>query len=129
MPSHVFLVPTLKIYSSSNTTLEGQPLTLNCSTSQTGVVIKWLFNGTEISLDDERYMFAPAGLNTMITIINPNVSESGDYSCVIDVNSDTDIGDDTVITIFPGMSVATGRSVSTVEIAVHTYHNILCVSH
>ncbi|XP_065910295.1 uncharacterized protein [Dysidea avara] len=94
-------VPTLKIYSSSNTTLEGQPLTLNCSTSQTGVVIKWLFNGTEISLDDERYMFAPAGLNTMITIINPNVSESGDYSCVIDVNSDTDIGDDTVITIFP----------------------------
>jgi len=104
MPCCVFPVPTLKIYSSSNTTLEGQPLTLNCSTSQEGVVVKWLFNGTEISPDDERYMFAPDGLNTMITIINPNVSESGDYSCVINVNSGTDIGDDTVITIFPGIS-------------------------
>ena len=98
-------VPTLTIHSSSNTTLEGQPLTLNCSSSQEGVVVKWLFNGSEISLDDERYMFAPDGLNTVNTIINPTVSESGDYSCVIDINSDADIGDDTVITIFPGMFI------------------------
>lgn len=97
-------MPNLTISSNITTTLEGQPITLICSSSEDEVVVKWLFNGTEITLDDERYMFSPPGLNNMLTIINPNTSESGDYSCEIDIDSTVENIPSTVnITVLPGM--------------------------
>ena len=88
--------------------MEGQPISLNCSTSEDDVVVRWLFNGKEIALDDERYVFSPLGLNTMLTIINPNTSDSGVYSCEIDLpeGSRTEIGPSEVnVTFLLGMDI------------------------
>lgn len=98
-----YVVPILMISSSGMETLEGQPITLNCSASEDHVVVKWLFNGTEIALDDERYIFSPPGLNNILTIINPNTSESGNYSCRINITSPIEDDDDTIpIMVLPG---------------------------
>jgi len=95
-------VPNLTISTEVSTTLEGQPITLNCSAAEDEVVVKWLFNGTEIALNDERYIFSPPGLNNILTIINPNTSESGDYSCRIDVDIEVDT-EFVMITVLAGM--------------------------
>ena len=100
------LVPSLEIPPVINEPLEGQPITINCSTSENGVVVRWLFNGERIAFDDERYMFSPPGLNNTLTILNPNTSDSGVYSCEIDLpeGSRTEIGPTEVnITILQGM--------------------------
>ena len=102
------LVPTLKISTPNmNTILEGQPITINCSASEDQVVVRWSFNGTEIAPDDERYIFSPPGLNNILTIINPNASESGNYSCNIDIDSTSKDDDERMISIIvlPGMYV------------------------
>ena len=70
--------------------------------------MRWLFNGKEIALDDERYVFTPLGLNTMLTIINPNTSDSGVYSCEIYLpeGSRTEIGPSEVnVTFLLGMDI------------------------
>ena len=82
--------------------LEGQPITLNCSTSEDDIVVKWLFKGEEIALDDERYMFSPPGLNNILTIINPNISESGNYSCEIDTDTSVETNAMMNIVVSPG---------------------------
>ena len=99
-------MPVLTISPINVTPLEGQPITLKCSTSEDQVVVKWLFNGTKIELDDERYKFSPPGLNNNLTIINPSTSESGNYSCEIDVDSVIEMRPVTVnITVFAGTHI------------------------
>jgi len=123
-------VPNLTISTEVSTTLEGQPRMLNCSAAEDEVVVKWLFNGTEIALNDERYMFSPPGLNNILTIINPSTSESGNYSCRIDVD-EMDIESTVIVTVLAGMDICTyvGTCVelmlcvlNTVKIIVKEFH-------
>lgn len=95
---------------------------LECSTSEDQVVIKWLFNGIKIELDDERYKFSPFGLNNNLTIVDPSTSESGNYSCEIDVDSVVEMKPVTVnITVFAGTHIICVHFIKLSLISIHFY--------
>ena len=97
------LVPKVTAGNDTVTILEGQPKTITCLTSEDKVTLRWLLNGTVIALDDEKYMFSPPGINTMLTIVNPSTSDRGNYTCEIDVQYTVETSVTIMVTISQGM--------------------------
>ena len=63
--------------------LEGNTVTISCAPNITEAVLYWLYNnnGTNITGSTGRISLFPPGINHNLTIINPVVSDSGNYSC------------------------------------------------
>ena len=68
------------------TILQGDDITLLCRPSQSDITLQWSYNGSDIS-SSPHYQFSPFYHD--LTIIQANVTDSGNYICAFRLNNRT----------------------------------------
>jgi len=62
------------------TILQGDDITLSCRPSISDIVLRWSYNGIDIS-NSQHYQFTPPSLNHELMIFHANDTDSGNYVC------------------------------------------------
>ena len=69
------------------TILQGDDITLSCRPSQSDITLQWSYNGSDISSSPHYQFTHPFHHN--LTIIQVNVTDSGNYVCAFRPNNRT----------------------------------------
>ena len=82
------------------TILQGDDVTLSCRPSESDIALQWLYNGNDIS-SLPQYQFNPPFLNHNLTITHANDTDSGNYTCAINLKKEI-VGQESInLTVVP----------------------------
>ena len=82
------------------TILEGDDVTLSCTSSQSDFEIQWSYKDSNIS-SSPQYQFNSSSYNHDLTIINANITDSGQYTCAFVLRNETIDQQSIILTVVP----------------------------
>ena len=82
------------------TILKGDDVTLSCTSSQSDFELQWSYNDSNIS-SSPQYQFNSSSYNHDLTIINANITDSGQYTCAFVLRNEIIDQQSIILTVVP----------------------------